>query len=163
MKIKGITDEDFVNYKKASMFIAFPNCSFKCDHECGRAVCQNSALAKSQTIDIPISMLIDRYGQNPISKAVVCGGLEPLDSWEELQAFIRDFRYYTPDDIVIYTGYEEEEIKDKIEWLSLFENIIIKFGRYRTNEPSHYDNLLGVSLMSSNQYAKAYNVMEGYC
>ena len=154
MIVKGINFEDFVNYKKPSMFIAFPNCSFKCDKECGRAVCQNSALAKSQTIDIPISMLIYRYGQNPISKAVVCGGLEPLDSWEELQCFIMMFRYWFPDDIVIYTGYKEEEITDKIEWLKLYEPVIIKFGRYIPDQESHYDDLLGKKLSSPNQYAR---------
>ena len=31
MKIKGITDEDFVNYKYPSMFIATSICSFKCE------------------------------------------------------------------------------------------------------------------------------------
>lgn len=159
MKLIDIVDYDIINYKKPSMFLIFPNCTFKC----GRAECQNFALSKEKAIDVMPYDITTRYLDSPLTEAVVCGGLEPFDSWEELQAFIRDFRYYTPDDIVIYTGYEEEEIKDKIEWLSLFENIIIKFGRYRTNEPSHYDNLLGVSLMSSNQYAKAYNVMEGYC
>ena len=39
MLVKGIIDEDFVNYKKPSMYIAMPNCSFKCDKDCGRAVC----------------------------------------------------------------------------------------------------------------------------
>ena len=74
-----------------------------------------------------------------------------------------NFRYYTPDDIVIYTGYTEEEIKDKVKWLSLYENIIIKFGRFVPNAEKHFDEVLGVELASPNQYAKAYNVMEGYC
>lgn len=86
-----------------------------------------------------------------------------MDSWEDLQTFVMNFRYYTPDDIVIYTGYMEEEIKDKVKWLSLYENIIIKFGRYIPNQEHHFDELLGVELVSPNQYAKAYNVMEGYC
>ena len=41
MLVKGIIDEDFINYKKPSMYIASSKCSFKCDKECGRAVCQN--------------------------------------------------------------------------------------------------------------------------
>ena len=54
MKIKGLIDEDWVNYKKPSMYIAFPRCSFKCDKECGRQVCQNSALANEKNIEIII-------------------------------------------------------------------------------------------------------------
>lgn len=86
-----------------------------------------------------------------------------MDSWEDLQVFVKNFRYYKPDDIVIYTGYTEEEIKDKIEWLSLYENIIIKFGRFIPNQGKHFDEILGIELASPNQYAKAYNVTEGYC
>lgn len=100
---------------------------------------------------------------NPITKAIVFGGLEPFDSWEDLQSLITQLRYHTPDDIVIYSGYTEEEIADKIEWLSLFENIIIKFGRYIPGGEIHFDELLGVQLASPNQYSKKYNAMEGYC
>lgn len=39
MLIKNLIEEDFVNYKKPSMVVLFPNCSFKCDKECGRPVC----------------------------------------------------------------------------------------------------------------------------
>ena len=41
MFVKGIIDEDFVNYKKPVMYIAFPCCSFKCDKENGARYCQN--------------------------------------------------------------------------------------------------------------------------
>ena len=99
--------------------------------------------------------IIWRYLENPITEAVVCGGLEPFDSWVELKCLIMNLRYYTPDDIVIYTGYKEEEIdQDKIDWLNLYGNIIIKFGRFIPNQPSIYDEILGVTLASNNQYAK---------
>ena len=58
------------------------------------------------------------------------------------------------DDVVIYTGYKEEEILDKINVLKSYEPIIIKFGRYVPNQKSHYDDVLGVNLASDNQYAK---------
>lgn len=154
MLIKNVIDEDFINYKKPSMFIAFPYCSFKCDKEAGCSVCQNSQLTKEKNINISIDKLVDRYINNPITSAVICGGLEPLDSWEDLQAFVCCIRYRTPDDIIIYTGYTEEEVKDKITWLSLYENIIVKFGRFTPNQESHYDKILGVTLASPNQYAK---------
>ena len=35
MKLKGLIDEDFVNYKDPSLFLIFPFCTFKCEKECG--------------------------------------------------------------------------------------------------------------------------------
>ena len=40
------------------------------------------------------------------------------------------------------------------EYLELYENIIVKFGRYVPNQLPHYDNVLGIKLASDNQYAK---------
>lgn len=157
MIIKQLLDEDFVNYKKPSMFIGFPSCTWKCEMECGMRVCQNSTLAQASNIEISTSLLIERYINNPITKAVVCGGLEPMDSWEELQEFVLLFRHQCKDEVVIYTGYKEEELQEKIEWLKLYSPIIIKFGRYIPNCESHYDPILGVTLASSNQYAKVVN------
>ena len=155
MKIKGIIHEDFVNYKKPSMVIEFPYCNFKCDKECGQAVCQNSSLANSPTHDVPVDKIVLSYLKNSITSALVCQGLEPFDSEEELYQLIKFFRKYTDDDIVIYTGYTEEELQ---EWISVlqatFKNIIIKFGRFVPNSPAYYEPLLGVFLASSNQYAK---------
>ena len=50
MKIKDVVFEDFVNYKDPSMFIIFPTCTFKCDRECGRAVCQNLKIIDQRDI-----------------------------------------------------------------------------------------------------------------
>lgn len=150
MKIKGIIEEDFVNYKKPSMYVAFPKCSFKC----GRADCQNSALAKEKDIEVSASYIIQAYLDNPIPSAIVCCGLEPFDSWEDLKDLIIKMRQHNDDDIVIYTGYTEEELRDKVKWLSKYKNIIVKFGRFVPNQEKHFDGVLGVWLSSSNQYAK---------
>ena len=154
MKLKFIVAEDFVNYKKPSLFIGFPNCSFKCDKECGRVVCQNSALVQAPTYDITIDKIIDYYLNNKITEAIICGGLEPLDSWEDLRCFIVNIRYCTLDPIIIYTGYNEDEIADKIDILKDYENIVVKFGRYIPDRPKRFDELLGIELASDNQYAK---------
>ena len=87
MLIKGFKDEDFVNYKKPSMFIGFPYCTFKCDKECKKQVCQNSTLANSKGINISVNNLVDRYINNQITEAIVCGGLEPFDTYTELLNF----------------------------------------------------------------------------
>ena len=154
MNIKYIVDEDIVNYKECSMFIGFPFCSFKCEKECGINCCQNSVLAKSPNIEINAENLIDRYLRNPITSAVVFGGLEPFDSWGDVYTLVTKLRTYRLDTIVIFTGYKETEISDKIEALKKFPNIIVKFGRFIPNQPSHKDELLGVTLASPNQYAK---------
>lgn len=157
MRIKNLIDEDFVNYKKPSMFIITPKCDFKCDKECGKPVCQNSELAKAPIIEIEDEEIIQRYLNNPITEAIVIGGLEPFDDFNELYSFIMDFRDCSKDDIVIYTGYYPEEIPSYLEKLSWFKNIIIKFGRFIPDRPHKYDELLGVFLASDNQGAKNLN------
>ena len=154
MIVKDIVYEDLCNYKCPSMFIIFPYCSFKCDTENGNKICQNSTLVTQPNYDLKITYIVDRYMKNNITHAIVCGGLEPLDSWSELKDFISCVRNNTHDDIVIYTGYNKEEISDKIEWLSNYENIIVKFGRYIPNQTPHYEEILGVMLASDNQYAE---------
>lgn len=153
--IKGIIDEDFINYKKPSMVIEFPYCSFKCDKECGMQVCQNSALATSCNITVDLGNIVQRYINNDITQAIIFQGLEPFDSIQDMLYLIRVFRQYTQDDIVIYTGYYKQEIEDMVLFLSqTYDNIIIKFGRYIPNKNKRYDYVLGVELASDNQYAE---------
>ena len=154
MKVKTIVSEDFVNYRQPSMFIGFPTCTFKCEKESGCNCCQNSELVKSKTHDVLATDIVTKYTHNPITSAIVCGGLEPFDSFEDLLSLIQELRKYTDDTIVIYTGYNESEIVNKTTLLSSYKNIIVKFGRYIPNSQSRYDELLGVTLASDNQYAK---------
>ena len=155
MRIKFLVDEDFVNYKKPSMFIGFPNCTWKCEKECGQTMCQNKELALSPNIEISCKTIVDRYMENPITKAVVMGGLEPFDSWEDLVNLLHEFRKHTQDFIIIYSGFYLSEINDKVEYLRQnYDNIIVKFGRFVPNQEPHYDEVLGIKLASSNQYAE---------
>ena len=175
MIVKDILDEDFVNYKKPSMMIAFPYCSFKCDKECGRAVCQNSPLANEPNIEISCESIIERYLDNSITEAIVFQGLEPFDSLKDVFDFVVTLRgrYGCSDDVVIYTGYTKEEV-DKFTLSTMYPfmdgtctgnikitkmlkstgNIIIKYGRYIPDQKPHYDKVLGVNLASDNQYAE---------
>lgn len=155
IKIKDLKECDFINYKKPSMFIAFPFCNFKCEKEYGNRICQNSSLTREPTISINIDTIIDKYINNPLTSSIVCGGLEPFDSWEDLSLLIIYLRMVSKDDIVIYTGYKEEEIPShRLRFLKNAGNIIIKFGRFIPNQNSHYDEILGIQLASDNQYAK---------
>lgn len=154
MEVKGVLYEDYVNYKKPSMLVMFPKCSFKCDKECGSQVCQNSALAQGATIVVSADHLMKVYMANPFTSAIVCGGLEPMDSFDYLLNFVHIIRKYTEEDIVIYTGYNEDEIEEIVYQLKQYPNIYIKFGRYIPNQTPHYDEVLGIKLASDNQYGK---------
>ena len=154
MHIKFLVEEDFVNYKKPSMVILTPSCSFKCDKECGKNVCQNSALAAALSYKMLSTDIVKRYLKNPITEAVVISGLEPFDKWQEIQEFIMNFRYYSPDDIVIYTGYYPNELQNEIVQLKQYPNVILKYGRYKPNTPSRFDTVLQITLASDNQYAE---------
>lgn len=159
MKLKQLIDEDFVNYKKPSMFIGTSECDWKCCKEQGLdiSICQNSQLANSKTIDVPVEDLVHRYIDNPLTEAVVFGGLEPIKQQKDILDFIyllRENDCY--DDIVIYTGYNENEIEFVIEFFKNMakKNLFIKFGRFIPNNTPHFDDVLGIYLSSDNQYCK---------
>lgn len=160
LTLKGVNADDFVNYKKPSMFLCFPTCTFKCNKDCGAKVCQNMHLVNEKSVQYRVSDIIDTYFSNPISKAIVCGGMEPFDSADELLGFITEFRDTCNDDIVIYSGYSEEEVKEKFPWVYNFQNMVVKYGRYLPGHSPHHDEVLGVDLASDNQYARKYNEVE---
>lgn len=159
MRVKTIVDEDFVNYKKPSMFIGTVSCNGKCCIEAGipLSVCQNDGWRVCAPVEIDNKKIIDRYLKNPLTTAIVFGGLEPFEQFDELLTFIYEFRVGyggLSDDIVIYTGYYPGEIEDKLKDLKCFPNIVVKFGRYIPNQEGRFDNVLGVTLVSNNQYAE---------
>ena len=92
MKLRGYVEEDFTNYKKPSMFLITPYCDFKCCIENGNNICQNMDVIKAPIIDVDNDELIKRYLNNPITKSIVFGGLEPMDSFEEVREFINTLR-----------------------------------------------------------------------
>lgn len=155
MKIRNLMDEDIVNYKKTSMFIATCYCDFKCCTELGLdiCICQNSPIAQSKIIDMSNEKIVKRYMKNKLTHAIVFGGLEPFKQFDEMMELIKCFREQTEDDIVIFTGYNPSEISEEIEQLRKFKNIIVKFGRYMPGHEVHLDIVLGVNLASDNQYA----------
>lgn len=171
MLVKGIVDEDFVNYKKPSMVVITPICSFKCEKECGRQVCQNGAFATAPDIEIRAASIVGRYMSNPISKALIFAGLEPLDTFADVFEVGYALRENgCTDDIVIYTGYTEDEVANMYvglppgaqeSYLNLIKQhlapVVMKYGRFIPDSQPHYDEVLGVNLSSDNQYAKRYD------
>lgn len=155
MQVNQIIDERYQDYKYPSMLVAFPTCTFKCDKECGKHVCQNSHLAKMSSFEISDDEIVKRYIKNPITAAIICGGLEPMDSFDDVCCLINTLRVnHIEDDVVIYTGYTKDEIKDKIKVLTQWKNIVIKYGRYVPDKKPHYDRVLCVRLANDEQYAE---------
>jgi organic radical activating enzyme len=155
--VKSIVDENFQDYKKASMFIAFPKCDFKCFQELGLEIsgCQNYGILKMPDIKIKIDKVFERYVKNPITEAVILGGLEPFFNFDEVYNLISYFRQKNcNDDFVIYTGYYPNEVENYVEKFKKFKNIIIKFGRFIPKSASVFDKILGVKLASKNQFAE---------
>ena len=157
MRIKTIIDEDFVNYKKPAMFIGTISCNGKCCIEAGipLSVCQNDGWRSCAPVHIDDHELFQRYSRNQLTSAIVFGGLEPMEQFDELVRFLEIMRGYygCDDDVVIYTGYYPGEIKNEIRTLRKYTNVIIKFGRYKPGHNPHYDEELGVNLASDNQFA----------
>jgi hypothetical protein len=137
------------------MLVGFPSCNWKCEKECGKkGLCQNAALATSPSIETSAEKIVDLYMSNSLSHALVCGGLEPFDSWTDLYELVEKFRSKTDDPVIIFTGYNKSEVSSFISDLKQFSNIIIKFGRFVPDQENHYDEILGISLASPNQYAE---------
>lgn len=157
MKVKAVVNERFQDYRKPSLFIATAMCDWKCCLEAGRkpAMCQNSAISRLPTIDIPEEEIFQRYITDPITQAIVIGGLEPLLQQDDVLSLVKYFRgHECQDDIVIYTGYYRHEVLSFVDAVSHFNNIIMKFGRFIPYKNKRYDAVLGVELASDNQYAE---------
>jgi hypothetical protein len=102
-----------------------------------------------------VDEIFSRYTQNNITKSIVIGGLEPFLQFDEVLNLIKYFRTNNVnDEFIIYTGYYKKEIQQQINTLTQFKNLIVKFGRFIPDQKSHYDNILGVNLISNNQYAE---------
>jgi hypothetical protein len=159
MRYKKIVEERFEDYKKPSLYIGCISCGGKCAKE-GKfspKLCINNAWQALPVNYVNNTDLIFHYLKNPITTSIVFGLLEPMEQADEIFEFIRELRedFHCSDDVVIYSGYTEEEFSlfGWYEKLRPYENIIVKFGRYIPNRPSHFDEVLGVNLASENQYA----------
>ena len=77
-----------------------------------------------------------------------------MDQFLELLECIEALREKTMDDIVVYTGYDKNEIEEHLMTLKKYKNIIIKYGRFIPGQQVHFDEVLGVYLASDNQHAE---------
>ena len=157
IKVKDIQPEVFQDYKKCSLFIGVSKCDFKCCKEVNLpcSICQNSGINNQKDFKLPFEEVLKTYSKSLLNDAIVIGGLEPflqVDEVYQLCKYLRKKGVYN--DIVIYTGYYQEEIcPDTLKKFKELGNIIIKFGRYIPDRPNRFDEVLGITLSSDNQYA----------
>lgn len=155
MRVKAVEIEAFGDYKYPVLLIGANGCDWKCERECGKKMCQNSSLASSPTIEVAPYRLFELYQANTITKAVVFGGLEPMLQIDEVEEVVKYFRNNDIlDPIIIYTGYNKQEVEPQLNRLKKYPNIIVKFGRFVPECKPHMDSVLGVELASDNQYAE---------
>lgn len=159
-----VKTDDTTDYKETSLLLVFPKCSGKCNG------CQNWQLFNIKNIrTYKIKSIIELYNSLNTHKSIVCAGLEPFDSFDELLLLISKIvRLEKSVDFIIYTGYNKEEIDSKIKLLletfilnvkNRQSKIIIKYGRYdKTKNKKWYSKVLGVGLATSNQYVIMYSV-----
>lgn len=171
-----VVTDNVTDYKKTSLFLVFPYCSGKCGEEC-----QNKDLRKKEIKEFDTEDIVKFYQSLDTHNAVVCGGLEPWDSFEELKQLIKDFAISSSIksvDFVIYTGYDNiikyyfdgkyRELKEGFfgllqlwkEYADPSSNLIIKQGKYDVNRkiPWHSD-VLGVDLATNNQEVFVFNCL----
>jgi len=168
MKLKQIIDESFGDYKECSMLLVTPSCSWKCKD------CHNKHLSYLPTQNFPNEEILKRFANNPLTSAIVIGGLEPLDDMHDVRSFIFALRQSSlRPTVVIYTGYELHEIEDELYWSGLepemleYGNCILKYGRFQPIYNIQQDRTikrldtwnedLGVALSSPNQKTINYN------
>jgi len=134
MRITTIIDEDTISYQFPSMYIG---------------------MGEQDSFAISDDEIVTRYRCSDTTVAIVIGGDEPLDQFEEVFNFISKLRfdYHCNSRVIIYTNYDRDEVTKQINALKMLDPIIVKFGRYIPGQEPHLDPVLGVKLASDNQYA----------
>lgn len=130
------------------------SCTFKCKG------CINKQHKDEYIImEYNVADLIQKYQENVLAESIIIAGLEPFDNIPDLTLIIDEFRQVTSDDIVIYTGYDIGDIIVKYELIKLtdklctYDNIIVKYGRYKEHSKAKWCEELGIWLKSDNQWA----------
>jgi len=156
MKLKQILHETYGDYKECSMLLIADNCINKCEG------CHNQHLLQLESKIFPDEEIIKRFVENPLSKAIIFGGLEPMDQAEEVEKFIfTAINMGIACPIIIYTSYNPlsyvfrcSNVMEAIK--QYLGKVIIKHGPYKKDLKPVFNEDLGVTLASSNQYTIVY-------
>lgn len=138
------------------MLLVADKCTWKCEG------CQNKHLALLESQIFPDEEILKRFCNNPLTSAIVIGGLEPFEQLQELVIFIGEATKAGLDiPIIIYTGFEIDDFD--LYWSgfepvakSYLGPVIVKFGKYVAGSESYFNKDLGVTLISNNQYTHVF-------
>lgn len=163
IRLIDVKTDDITDFKETSILLVFPFCSGKCGKSCHNY----KLIGQNNYKEYNINSIVNLYNRCSMHNAVVCAGLEPFDSFDELKLLVKQLFLNRKKSVslVIYTGYELSEIKNKVEQLinlvqgypetskSINNKLFIKFGRYEKDKKEYwYSTFLGVELATSNQY-----------
>lgn len=145
-------------YKKIGLLVPIGiSCTWKCKNCINRQhTFKNSN--KYHISEYEIGEIIKIYKKNILVESLILAGLEPFDNPHDLRRLIGVFRDSISDDIIIYTGYDNDdidtnkELKMLLQEILKYDNILVKFGRYIEGKDKIYDNVLGIELASDNQW-----------
>lgn len=145
----------FSDFNLISIYCATTRCNGKCKKDNPIVVCQNEEIREKldEYKEYSGYEIYNIAKENKFCEAILFSGLDPLDDFENLITVIKEIRELNKNyPIAIYTGYTEDEIKEKIDMLRLYSPIYLKVGRYIPNRNSIVDKVTGVKLISDNQY-----------
>lgn len=163
VELIDVKTDDVIDYKNTALLLVFPKCNKSCPG------CQNEHLRGAETKIYVINDIINLYNRLSEHKAIVCAGLDPLDSMEDIENLLEAFNASAdmckPVDFVIYTGYTIEEMEETVQdylfqgWVkSKNMRLIVKYGRYdKNNNHKYVSKTLGIELAGNNQKARIYS------
>lgn len=154
----GVLDyaEVFQDYKDSAILFSAIDCDWKCCREYGQSICQNQKMHGQREVILPFSRVLETIC-NSYTDAVIFGGLEPMLQADELVQCIEYLRQQGMSrPIIIYTGYYPHEINTDTLIRLANCHVIMKFGRYDPSYEPKFDDILGITLASGNQFSVQY-------
>lgn len=101
-------------------------------------------------IEEDIKIIIDKIKENPFTQGIVLGGFEWTEQYDELLAIIEEAKT-SELEVILYTHYTIEDIKEYYSELLSYKGIYIKCGEYDNTRLSVTHSSYGVPLASTNQ------------
>jgi hypothetical protein len=102
--------------------------------------------------NVRVGPFVEWILENTVNDKIVLGGLEWTEQEDELYILLDTCEEYNAN-VILYTHWSEEEIKQKFPRLLQYD-MYIKFGEYRPELASNDYSSHGIPLASTNQYIK---------
>lgn len=126
INIAGLNKNDVVNGEGVSVSVFLQGCHFRCPG-CHNPEAWPEDGGQPYMEQEFINIVLEAIGANGIMRNLSILGGEPLDTDDKIE-FVKQLIYQTKNKypnikIVLWTGYEYEEIKDRVDLKYIFNNI----------------------------------------